>query len=170
MLWLDILATTAPSDFRTHALLRLWIPAGRWGTTPDQFGPLSSQSVSFDMRRPLRPRRVHRLHLSAASPVVLASSTLTAWPLSIGVSRLIWVRLSLRLTSSPDRGFAAKDYSRRRPAGYMANGSFHDELLSVHKTQMVSLTHQRNAEGGSGGSTSYKPRRDSASPAVNDAR
>ncbi len=24
----------------------------------------------------------------------------------------------------------------------MANGSFHDELLSVHKTQMVSLTHQ----------------------------
>ena len=28
--------------------------------------------------------------------------------------------------------------------GYMANGSFHDELLSVHKTQMVSLTHQRD--------------------------
>ena len=25
----------------------------------------------------------------------------------------------------------------------MANGSFHDELLSVHKTQTVSLTHQR---------------------------
>ena len=29
-----------------------------------------------------------------------------------------------------------------RPTGYMANGSFHDELLSVHKTQTVSLTNQ----------------------------
>jgi hypothetical protein len=30
------------------------------------------------------------------------------------------------------RGSVAKDYSRQRPAGYMANESFHDELLSVH--------------------------------------
>jgi hypothetical protein len=28
-----------------------------------------------------------------------------------------------------------------RPAGYMANGSFHGELLSVHETRPVSLTH-----------------------------
>ena len=60
----------------------------------------------------------------------------------IGVTRLIWVHLSLRLTSSPDRGFVARDCSRQRPVGYMANGSFHDELLSVHKTQTVSLTHR----------------------------
>ena len=33
-----------------------------------------------------------------------------------------------------------------RPTGYMANGSFHDELLSVHKTQTVSLTHRINAK------------------------
>ncbi len=74
--------------------------------------------------------------------MVLASSNPTAWPLSIGVTRLLWVHLTLRPTSSPYRGFAAKDCSPQRPVGYMANGSFHDELLSVHKTQMVSLTHQ----------------------------
>ena len=74
--------------------------------------------------------------------MVLASSNPTAWPLSIGVTRLLWVHLTLRPTSSPYRGFVAKDCSPQRPVGYMANGSFHDELLSVHKTQMVSLTHR----------------------------
>ncbi|HEX4125667.1 MAG TPA: hypothetical protein VHY37_13140, partial [Tepidisphaeraceae bacterium] len=30
-----------------------------------------------------------------------------------------------------------------RSVGYMANGSFHGELLSVRETKPISLTHQR---------------------------
>ena len=54
---------------------------------------------------------------SAASPMVPASSNPTAWPLSVGVTRLIWVHLTLRPTSSPVRGCVAGDCSRQRPAG-----------------------------------------------------
>ncbi len=41
------------------------------------------------------------------------------------------------------RGFARPIAPSSRPGGYTANGSFHGELLSVHKTKPVSLTHQR---------------------------
>ncbi|HEX4125412.1 MAG TPA: hypothetical protein VHY37_11845, partial [Tepidisphaeraceae bacterium] len=33
-----------------------------------------------------------------------------------------------------------------RSVGYMANGSFHGELLSVRETKPISLTHQRRRD------------------------
>src|SRR6266478_1999340 len=74
----------------------------------------------------------------------------TDWPLSLGVTRLIWVRLSLRLAPSPrrpglhDRGFADRITPVPRPAGFMANGSFQGKLLSAYETKTVSLTHRRH--------------------------
>ena len=59
-----------------------------------------------------------------------------------GVTRLVRVRLPLRLAPSPRRGFARRVAPIERPVGYMANGSFHGELLSVHETRLVSLTHR----------------------------
>jgi len=91
--------------------------------------------LSLSTRRPLRPRRVQRLHLPAAWPLMLAWSSLTDWPLSLCVTRLIWVRLSLRLAPSPSRGFAGRITPNPRPLGYMANGSFQGRLLSVYETE-----------------------------------
>src|SRR6185437_5071668 len=39
--------------------------------------------LSFGTRRPLRPRGARWLHLTASSPPMLASSTLTEWPLPL---------------------------------------------------------------------------------------
>ena len=60
-----------------------------------------------------------------------------------GVTRLIRVRLTLRLAPSPSRGFACQIAPATRPRDYMANGSFQGKLLSVYETKQVSLTHQR---------------------------
>ena len=59
------------------------------------------------------------------------------------VTRLIWVRLTLRLAPLPSRGFAGQITPSPRPIGYMANGSFQGKLLSVYETKTVSLTHRR---------------------------
>ena len=40
------------------------------------------------------------------------------------------------------RGFVRRITPSKRPVGYMANGSFQGELLSVHETRTVSLTHR----------------------------
>jgi len=48
--------------------------------------------------------------------------------------------------SSPPPGFTPLGHPAACLWGYMANGSFHDELLSDHKTTIVSLTHQMNAD------------------------
>ena len=131
-------ATTAPSDFRTHALARLWIPTQWRGTTPDEFGPLSSYLSLSTCAVPFDPGESIGRCFTDGAGFVQSDCLATL----IGVTRLNWVRLSLRLAPWPHRGFVARDCSRQRPVGYMANGSFHDELLSVHKTQTVSLTHR----------------------------
>ena len=60
----------------------------------------------------------------------------------IGVTRLIgFAYATARAFAS--RGFLGQITPTPRPVGYMANGSFHGELLSVHKTRPVSLTHRR---------------------------
>ena len=135
------IATTAPSDFRTHALSWLWIPTQWRGTTPDAFGPLSS----------------HLSLSTCAVPFDPGESTGCIYPL---LDRWCWLRLIRLLGHSHWRneaelgslivtahifakpGLRRRDCSRQRPVDYMANGSFHDELLSVHKTQTVSLTHR----------------------------
>ncbi len=134
-------ATTAPSDFRTHALSWLWIPTQWRGTTPDAFGPLSS----------------HLSLSTCAVPLDPGESIGCIYPL---LDRWCWLRLIRLLGHSHWRneaglgslivtahafanpGLRRGDCSRQRPVGYMANGSFHDELLSVHETQTVSLTHR----------------------------
>jgi len=47
--------------------------------------------------------------------------------------------------SSPAQGFTPVGHPPACPCGYMANGSFHGDLLSDHKTTIVSLTHQIHA-------------------------
>jgi len=48
--------------------------------------------------------------------------------------------------SSPTQGFTPHGYPPVCLRGYMANGSFHGDLLSDHKTTIVSLTHPMNAD------------------------
>jgi hypothetical protein len=63
----------------------------------------------------------------------------------IGVTRLIgFAYATARAFAS--RGFLGQITPTPRPVGYMANGSFHGELLSVHKTRPVSLTHRMNTD------------------------
>jgi len=44
--------------------------------------------------------------------------------------------------SSPTQGFTPRGCPPACLGGYMANGSFHGDLLSDHKTTTVSLTHK----------------------------
>ena len=45
--------------------------------------------------------------------------------------------------SSPRQGFMPYGYPSVCLSGYMVSGSFHGELLSFHKTTIVSLTHRK---------------------------
>jgi hypothetical protein len=96
--------------------------------------------LSVGTRRPHRPRRAERLHAPVASPFMLASpsSTGSHWRNEADLGSLIATARTFAF-----RGFVCRIAPAQRPVGYMANGSFHDELLSVHKTKPVSLTHRR---------------------------
>lgn len=65
-----------------------------------------------------------------------------AWPLSSSYHEAKSSSLTLRLASSPTQGFTPHGCPTACPQGYMANGSFHGDLLSDHKTTIVSLTHR----------------------------
>ena len=62
----------------------------------------------------------------------------------IGVTRLNRGSLIATAHTFAFRGFAYQIAPIPRPVGYLANGSFQGELLSVHKTKPVSLTHRRS--------------------------
>jgi len=114
--------------------------------------------LSVGTRHPFRPRGAGRLHTPAteASPplrrlrlrrfIVRAGLVLSdGLAAPIRVTRLLWVRLRYGSHLGLP-GLRVSDRSGPRPAGYMANGSFHGELLSIHKTKSVSLTHQRRGD------------------------
>jgi len=89
------IATTGRSDSLTGTLTNYFFSA----TVDLPFRPHRPARVShvpeftFWPRRPLWPRRVHRLLLNIAWALVLASPPLKGWPLSICLTRLDWVRL-----------------------------------------------------------------------------
>jgi hypothetical protein len=49
--------------------------------------------------------------------------------------------------SSSAQGFTPDGYPPACLGDYMANGSFHGDLLSDHKTTIVSLTHKETKKG-----------------------
>ena len=70
---------------------------------------------------------------------------------SDGLATLNGVTRLIRFACATAHAFAFRGFARRitpvtRPVRYMANGSFHGELLSVHKTKTVSLTHRSRGD------------------------
>jgi len=58
------------------------------------------------------------------------------------------VRLRCGSCLRPPKCFTPRSYPPACLGDYMANGSFHGDLLSDHKTTIVSLTHPMNADSG----------------------
>ncbi len=108
-------------------------------------------SFSFDTRRLYLPRRAHPLHTPAAWGMMIGFVTLGSLAALDSLSRgqIEFACATAHVFASP--GLHADGYPRTCLGGYMANGSFHGDLLSDHKTTIVSLTHpEEKRRGGSG--------------------
>ena len=68
----------------------------------------------------------------------------------LGITRPKRVRCRYGSCLRPHRCSTPHGYPPARLRGYMANGSFHGDLLSDHKTTIVSLTHLMNADSAPG--------------------
>jgi hypothetical protein len=103
-------------------------------------------SFSFDTRRLYLPRRARPLHLPAASGTVIG------FILSGSLAALNLVsRGQIEFACATAHVFAPIGLHTARlpvgmPGSYMANGSFHGDLLSDHETTIVSLTHRQDAK------------------------
>ena len=103
-------------------------------------------SFSVDTRRLYPPRRARPLRTPAASGTVIGFVT------SGCLAALDFVsRGQIEFAYATAHVFAPQGFTPHScPAAclwdYMANGSFHGDLLSDHKTTIVSLTHQMNAD------------------------
>ena len=104
---------------------------------PRPVGPLRFPDSSVRTRRPLRPRRARRLHLSAASRPVIGFITFDSLATLNGVTRLNWVHLSLRLARSPVR--VLHDHrlpgAHARPATCQADHCMMDSFHSTRQTK-----------------------------------
>ena len=107
-----------------------------FGARPRPVGPLRFPDSSVRTRRPLRPRRARRLHLSAASSPVIDFVLFDGLATLIGLTRLNRVHLSLRLAPSPFRVLRGADRSAAHAwkATYQAD---HCMVSSFHLTRQT---------------------------------
>jgi hypothetical protein len=120
-------------------------PSQRWALTPSGKGLSVPGFVCRHAPSPSTPESPAAACtrcLTADAGLVLFDGLATL----TGLTRLNWVRLTLRLTPLSWRGFAGRITPSQRPLDYMANGSFQGKLLSVYKTNPVSLTHRRSED------------------------
>jgi hypothetical protein len=103
------------------------------GTTPEHAGPLRFLDPSLGTRCPLPPRRAGQVLLPVASLPVLASPSLTGWPLSSWRFEAVPGSLSLRLAPCASQGFRARLPAYPACSATCLTGISHGELLSVHK-------------------------------------
>ena len=127
----------------------LWIPTSVSCFMHMPRGSLSSRCLLSVRAVPSNPGEPNGCQLPCHQPMVLASSSLEDWPLSISVTRPKWVQaFALRLAPSPHRVLRPLDYSRpdARGATWLTVHSMANSFQSASQTT-ISLTHQRTQRG-----------------------